>query len=256
MSVPGLDVDRELTAKTPARIQAMFDGIAPRYDLLNKLLSAGFDRRWRTRAVGALAPRGGERILDLCTGTADLALAVASQLGDPARLVVGLDFSADMLDVGRRKLVARARPAVLVRGDAVHLPMSSGVVDAVTVAFGVRNVVDLPAALREMRRVLRPGGRLVVLEFGLPGFPGLRAAYAWYLNYVLPRVGAWLSRDSQAYSYLPVSVGNFPAGERFVELVRTAGFERVEAVPLTAGIVYLYTAWRPCAAGDRGTQMV
>jgi len=237
-------VDRDLVDKDPGRIQAMFDGIAPRYDLLNRLLSAGFDRRWRARAVEALAPRGGETVLDLCTGTADLALAVASRGPDPAR-VVGLDFSAEMLDLGRQKVAAHGHPVALVRGDVVRLPMSSGVVDAVIVAFGVRNVVDLPGALREMHRVLRPGGRLVVLEFGLPTVSGLGAAYAWYLHRVLPRVGAWLSKDSQAYSYLPASVGSFPAGERFVEWVRTAGFEGVACLPLTFGIVYLYAARRP-----------
>lgn len=227
--------------KTPARIAGMFDRIARRYDLLNHLLSGGLDLYWRARAIRALGFRGGERVLDVCTGTADLALAA---LRGRAGYVLGVDFAHEMLRIGARKL-ERARVttvAPLVRGDAMRLPVASGSMDAVTVAFGIRNVVEPAVALADMRRTLKPGGRLAVLEFAMPTVPLLRSLYRWYFRRVLPLIGAVISRHDEAYRYLPESVGAFYTPAAFTALLREAGFARVTATPLTFGVVYLYVA--------------
>lgn len=224
----------------------MFDAIAGRYDLLNHLLSAGIDRRWRRKAIGSLRLTGRERVLDLCTGTADLALAAVE--ADPgAARVMGVDFAGAMLRVGLDKTRARrlAGRVTLVRGDAARIPATERSVDAVTVAFGIRNVQDTAGACREIFRVLTPGGRLAVLEFAIPTAPGVRAAYLWYFNQVLPRVGRMVSRHNAAYGYLPASVGAFATPDEFVTILRNSGFTDIKASPLTFGIVYLYTARRP-----------
>ena len=234
------------TDKTPARIAGMFDQIAPRYDVLNAVLSGGLDRYWRWRAIRSLGLTGQEALLDVCTGTADVALG-ALQRRDGAARAVGVDFAGAMLSHGVRKartagLEARLQ---LVRGDAMQLPAVTASVDAVTVAFGIRNVEQPAVACREMLRVLRPGGRLAILEFGLPRPALLRAAYLAYFQHVLPRIGRLVSRHTGAYSYLPQSVGAFPWGEAFAERLRSAGFEDVRHHSLTLGTVYLYTARRP-----------
>lgn len=231
--------------KSPERIAGMFDAIAGRYDLLNHLLSAGIDRRWRARAIRSLGLTGRERVLDLCTGTADLALAAADSTPGAAR-VLGVDFAGAMLRVGLEKVRSRQRDAVvsLVRGDAGRIPAADRCVDAVTVAFGIRNVQDTQAACDEIHRVLRPGGRVAVLEFAIPQTPGIRGAYLWYFNRVLPRIGQLISRHNAAYGYLPASVGAFASPAEFVTILRNSGFTRIDATPLTFGIVYLYTAQR------------
>jgi len=237
--------------KTPDRIAGMFDAIAPRYDLLNHLLSAGIDRRWRARAIASLQLTGGETLLDVCTGTADVALAAraagdASPAGRGAARVLGVDFSSAMLELGAKKVRAagESRRIVLARGDAMRLPVPDSTVDAATVAFGVRNVHRPEVACAELARTLRTGGRLAILEFSVPRLPGLRAAYQWYFTRVLPRVGRLISGHSGAYSYLPASVGSFPPPQDFMTILRKCGFDDVEAVPLTFGIVYLYTGRR------------
>jgi demethylmenaquinone methyltransferase/2-methoxy-6-polyprenyl-1,4-benzoquinol methylase len=241
-------------SKNPRRIAAMFDAIAARYDFLNHLLSAGIDRRWRARAVTALALAGGERVLDICTGTGDL--AIAARLATPgAARVVGVDFSQAMLEMGARKLgdARLGRAVSLIRGDATRLPVADASVDAVTIAFGIRNVEDAAAACEEMRRVLRPGGRLAVLEFSIPTTPVLRQIYLTYFNHVLPKIGRMFSRHNAAYGYLPASVGAFSTPAEFTATLGSLGFETVRAVPLTFGIVFLYTASRPLlnASGGR-----
>jgi demethylmenaquinone methyltransferase/2-methoxy-6-polyprenyl-1,4-benzoquinol methylase len=226
----------------------MFDAIAARYDLLNHLLSAGLDKQWRKRAVAALELAGGETVLDLCTGTADLALAAT---GGPrrARRVIGIDFSAAMLQLGQEK-ARRAAPTgpagataiTLVRGDATCIPLSNAAVDGATIAFGIRNVEQPAAACREILRVLRPGGRLVILEFSLPRSPMLRSFYRWYFRQILPLIGRVISRHPSAYTYLPESVEAFPSPEVFSDQLRAAGFGTVRAVPLTFGVVYMFVA--------------
>src|SRR5258705_885002 len=188
--------------KSPDRIAGMFDAIAPRYDLLNHLLSAGIDRRWRAAAIKSLKLSGGETLVDVCCGTADVALEARRGPSAAAR-VVGIDFSGAMLGLGRQKVgVARESDRIaLIRGDAMRLPMTSRSVDAATIAFGIRNVQRPDLACAELARVLRPGGRLAILEFGVPPLPGLKPLYLWYFTYVLPRVGRAMPGHCAAYSY-------------------------------------------------------
>ena len=236
---PSLPLD-----KAPHRIAGMFDAIARRYDFLNRLLSAGLDQRWRARAVDALGLTDGEVVLDLCTGTAELALALTASAG--AR-VVGVDFAGEMLRCGNRKVrqAGVSRRVRLVRGDAMCVPVSDAAVDAATIGFGVRNVQTPTVALTELNRVLRPGGRLAILEFGFPRTWLLRTTYRWYFRRVLPLIGKLVSRHESAYSYLPASVGTFWEPPVFCQVLTAAGFTGVTAVPLTFGVVYLYTATKP-----------
>jgi demethylmenaquinone methyltransferase/2-methoxy-6-polyprenyl-1,4-benzoquinol methylase len=228
----------------------MFDAIAERYDFLNHLLSAGLDKQWRRHAIDVLQLTGRETILDLCTGTADLALAAMTGAAR-ARRVVGIDFSGAMLQIGQEK-VRRAGPfepagretrnIAFVRGDATRIPVADASIDATTIGFGIRNVERPSAACREIARVLRPGGTLVILEFSLPRSPMLRNAYLWYFRRVLPLVGRLVSKHPSAYTYLPESVQAFPSPEEFSQELRHAGFGTVRAVPLTFGIVYMFVA--------------
>ena len=232
--------------KQPARIAGMFDAIAPRYDLLNHVLSAGLDVGWRAKAVRSLALRGGETLLDLCTGTADL--AIASVTASPgAAAVVGVDFAGEMLRLGRDKASRRGLgPRIrLIRGDAMRLPLADASVDAATVAFGIRNVEQPEAALADVFRVLRPGGRFAILEFGVPRLPGIRQGYLFYFRHVLPRIGSMVSGHDSAYAYLPASVGSFPEPERVMASLAATGFSQVKADSLSLGIVYLYSASKP-----------
>jgi demethylmenaquinone methyltransferase/2-methoxy-6-polyprenyl-1,4-benzoquinol methylase len=217
----------------------MFDAIAPRYDLLNHLLSAGIDRRWRTRAIQTLQLTGRETLIDVATGTADVALAATG-----AARVIGVDFAGAMLRLGLETVrrAGNAQRVILVRGDAMRLPIADGLADAVTIAFGIRNVQNPAVGCAEMARVLRRGGRLAILEFGMPRVPGFRAVYEWYFTRVLPFIGRRISGHGGAYSYLPASVGTFPPPAEFMTVLRQAGFADVRAVPLTFGVVYLYTA--------------
>lgn len=230
--------------KTPPRISGMFDAIAPRYDLLNRVLSAGLDQRWRQRAVDALSLGRDARVLDLCTGTADLAIAIAKRHRDAS--IAGIDFSGAMLRLGLGKVRAGelGRQIRLVRGDAARIPLANATCDAATIAFGIRNVAEPDRALEELSRVLRPGARLAILEFGQPRIPGIRTLYSWYFRYVLPLVGRIVSHHQSAYSYLPASVGTFPPPAEFAASIERHGFVSVRAVPLTFGIVYLYVASR------------
>ncbi len=218
----------------------MFDAIAARYDLVNRVLSGGLDQRWRARAVRALDLQPTDTLVDLCTGTADVALAAAPLAGR----VIGVDFSHEMLRLGLEKVRTRAlgNRIALARGDATALPLRASSADAAVISFGIRNVQEPAAALRELARVLRPGGRLAILEFGLPTSRPFRALYSWYANRLLPAVGRLISRHASAYDYLPESVSRFPPPEAFGRLLQANGFPHVEIVPLTLGVVYLYIA--------------
>jgi demethylmenaquinone methyltransferase/2-methoxy-6-polyprenyl-1,4-benzoquinol methylase len=228
--------------KSPDRIAGMFDAIAPRYDLLNHLLSAGIDKRWRAAAIRSLNLTGRDTVIDVCCGTADVALAAVRN----SSRVVGVDFSGAMLGLGLQKVKAagEASRIALVRGDAMRLPVADRSADAVTIAFGIRNVQRPDVACAEMARVLRPGGRLAILEFGVPRIPGIKPLYLWYFTHVLPRIGRAISGHGAAYSYLPASVGTFAPPAEFLATLCAAGFSDVRADPLTFGIVYLYTAVR------------
>jgi demethylmenaquinone methyltransferase/2-methoxy-6-polyprenyl-1,4-benzoquinol methylase len=233
------------TSKSPQKISGMFDAIAGRYDFLNHFLSAGIDKRWRTRAIRSLALSGRESVLDLCSGTADLAIAAVRATPSAAR-VVGVDFSSEMLRFGQRKLVKdRLTDRItLVRGDAMRIPLADGSVDAVTIGFGIRNVERLEVASAELHRVLKPGGRLAILEFAMPDVPVFRELYWWYATRVLPRIGRALSRNDFAYSYLPASIRTFATPEQLVKILRQAGFREIAPIRLMLGSVILYTARR------------
>jgi demethylmenaquinone methyltransferase/2-methoxy-6-polyprenyl-1,4-benzoquinol methylase len=227
--------------KSAGRVRRMFAEIAPRYDLLNHLLSMQADRYWRWRTVRLTAPQAGRPILDVCTGTGDLALAFFRKTRGAAT-IVGADFCREMLLVGQRKKRRRdARGAIaLVEADAQQLPFADDRFQVVSAAFGIRNVADADQGLREMVRVCEPGGRVAVLEFSLPRRP-LGAIYGWYFRRILPRVGQRLARnDQRAYNYLTESVGQFLADEAFVARMRAAGVKQVRSYRLTLGIATLY----------------
>ena len=220
---------------------AMFDKIAARYDAMNRVLSFGLDRGWRRRTVRALALGDHPRVLDLATGTGDLAIDIART--HPGAQVIGLDPSAQMLAVARRKLASRKLDdrVTLVIGDAQHLPYQSGEMDAVTIAFGIRNVPDRPMALREMARVVRPGGRVAILELGEPRRGFLARAARFHTRHVVPRLGALLS-GAREYRYLQRSIAAFPPSAEFAAIMGQAGLHVLEVVPLTFGVCTLYVA--------------
>lgn len=220
-------------------VEAMFDDVAPRYDLLNRLLSFGIDRMWRRAAIRLLRAEAPARILDVATGTADLAIAAAA-LG-PER-IVGVDLSEQMLACGWIKVqrLGLSETIALERGDAARLSFPDASFDAVLVGFGVRNFEHLQDGIREMRRVLRPGGVLVILEFSRPGALLIRKLYEVYSDVVLPFVGRLLSGNSGAYKYLPASVKVFPSGEDFLDELRQAGYVDLLCKPMTFGVVSLY----------------
>jgi len=228
-------------------VKDMFAAIAGRYDRLNSVLSLGLHHYWRWRTVAASALKRDAAILDLCSGTADLALAFARRAGP----VVATDFCDAMLVRGRRKAGRRRAPIAFALADAQRLPFRDGSFDVVSVAFGLRNVDCLAAALGEMYRVLRPGGVAVVLEFGQPRGAVFGPLYRFYARHLLPRIGGWLSGHSDAYAYLPRSAAVFPAGVRFVQAMQGQHFTEVQAHPMTGGVVYIYRAIRP--SGDDGS---
>jgi demethylmenaquinone methyltransferase/2-methoxy-6-polyprenyl-1,4-benzoquinol methylase len=223
--------------KSGRAIREMFAGVAPRYDLLNRLLSGRQDVAWRKAATRALAPKPGERVLDLCCGTGDQALTLARS----GARVVAADFCLPMLALTRTKEPPRgSQPLALATADALALPFPAESFDGVTVSFGLRNVADLDLSLREMARVLRPGGRAVVLECSLPRQAWIRGPYLFYFLRILPRIGRLLSPRASAYEYLPNSVLGFPNREAFTARMTAAGFEGATFRDLTLGTVCVY----------------
>ena len=225
-------------------VREMFDNIAPKYDLLNHTLSMSIDRVWRRRVVGEVRRAKPGRILDVATGTGDLAIAMARRIRDVQ--VLGVDLSEQMLAVARRKIEARGLDGriVLDRGDAERLAVADASVDVATVAFGVRNFGDLGAGLRELARTIRPGGKVVILEFSRPRNRVFRALYECYSYKILPRIGGLVSRDKRAYEYLPASVGEFPAPEEFMAMMARAGFRNCRARSQSFGIAQIYIGER------------
>ena len=222
-------------SRDPDAVREMFDGIAPRYDLANHLLSCGCDFVWRKRAAEIVAGWNPSAIVDLATGTGDLALALAKAL--PRSEIVGADFSEEMLAVAKAKGVRR-----VVTADALALPFADRSFDCLTIAFGLRNIEDWNAALREMARVLTTNGNLLVMEFSLPSMSILRTIYRFYLHRLMPIFGSFLTRKKTAYDYLGDSIEKFPGGEELLGLIEANGFRDASAEPLTGGIVTIYTA--------------
>jgi demethylmenaquinone methyltransferase/2-methoxy-6-polyprenyl-1,4-benzoquinol methylase len=226
-----------------AYVRSLFNSIAYRYDLLNHLLSGGIDLYWRRRAVEHLRSINPKAILDVATGTADFAIA-ALEL-NPDR-VVGVDIAEAMLARGREKISRKSLDGTitLMTGDAESLPFGNGEFDAAIVAFGVRNFENLDLGLREMRRVLRPGGKIVVLEFSRPSRFPLRQLYFFYFRRVLPVIGRLVSRSREAYTYLPNTVMKFPEGEEFMHILNRVGFRETAQRRLTFGIATVYEGTR------------
>ncbi len=221
-------------------VRGMFGRVAPRYDLLNRLLSFETDRywRWRTaRRVRDVLARPGARVLDLCCGTGDLMLQLERVAGRP---VFGTDFCHPMLTAARAKTSRRRKLSQVFEADALSLPLAAGSFDLITVAFGFRNLANYRAGLTELGRVLRPGGKLAILEFSTPPNPLFRALYRFYSLKILPVVGGWISGSRDAYRYLPESVRKFPKAGRLAAEMREAGFEPVEYFYMTGGIVALH----------------
>ena len=220
----------------------LFDRIAHRYDMVNHVLSGGLHRRWRRVALDFLPRDRDIYLLDLATGTGDLILTLCrSNLR--IRKAVGMDLSRNMLHLAEEKWRRKGMssvPALFLEGDARAIPAASGEFDAVTMAFGIRNVPDVDGVLKECHRVLKPQGKILLLEFSLPPSPFFRWIYLWYLRSILPRIGGWLSGEREAYLYLNQTIESFPCGEAFASLLVSAGFQAVQYHPLTFGIVTLY----------------
>lgn len=222
----------------------MFAGIAGRYDLLNHLLSGNTDKRWRRLVAEELRPSLGEGALalDVACGTGDLSFTLSAA---GSAQVVGVDFCRPMLEIAREKAEGREVSVPFMEGDALRLPFADEVFDVATIAFGLRNLSSVEGGLRELRRVVRPGGRVAVLEFSTPVVPGFRALFQFYFTRVLPRIGGLVSGSRGAYEYLPDSVSKFPDQKRLAALMRETGFEAVSYRNLTGGIAALHTGTRP-----------
>ncbi|HZS58542.1 MAG TPA: bifunctional demethylmenaquinone methyltransferase/2-methoxy-6-polyprenyl-1,4-benzoquinol methylase UbiE [Gemmatimonadaceae bacterium] len=235
-----------LAADKRQYVQRMFSEIAPRYDLLNHLLSFNVDRSWRRRAIAALAweRAPGGIYVDLCAGTLDVSLALATQPRFAGH-VLGADFAEPMLRAGSSKSATASGSISPVVGDALQLPLRDASAEGAIVAFGIRNVADLDAALVETFRILKPGARFVILEFSTPESPVIRAGYHAYFHHVLPTIGGVISGHGSAYRYLPDSVAHFPNGEDLAERMRSTGFTDVTWQSLTFGVAALHVGQRP-----------
>jgi demethylmenaquinone methyltransferase/2-methoxy-6-polyprenyl-1,4-benzoquinol methylase len=223
------------------QVEQMFDSIAPRYDLLNRLLSMGIDQSWRKKAIKSLEEVKPQYVLDVATGTADLAIAALKL--NPTH-VTGVDISNQMLNVGRVKIADKklAEKITLLQADSANLPFEDNKFDAITVAFGVRNFEFLQQGINQMYRVTRKGGKLAVLEFSKPKAFPFKQLYNFYFKYILPGWGGLISKSKLAYTYLPESVQHFPEGEQFATYLKNAGYTNIKIQPLTFGICTLYTA--------------
>lgn len=225
-----------------SQVSSMFNNIAKYYDFLNRLLSLGIDKRWRKKAVAQLADSNPKVILDMATGTADLALEAKRQLS-PEK-IIGIDISVNMLEIGRKKILKGGSEDVieLIEGDSVDIPYDNDSFDAAMVAFGVRNFADVQAGLKEMIRVLRPGAMLMVLEFSRPSIFPFKQLFNFYFKYILPLIGRITSKDKKAYAYLYESVQAFPEGNDFLNLLENLGLKNTTCKKLTLGICSIYTA--------------
>jgi len=237
--------------KSGDRVQKMFGEIAGRYDFMNHMLSGGIDIYWRSYTVRTVPINGDDPVLDVCTGTGDLAIAYW-KAGKGAVPVFGTDFTPEMLELAKKKfekLKGNANHGVeFSQADTQQLPFDDNTFQIVSVGFGLRNVADTEAGLNEMIRVAKPGGRIAVLEFSQPTLPILAGSYRWYFRNVLPRLGQMFARNNEdAYNYLPESVSEFPSGQALVDVMASCGLEQVSFKPLTFGIATLYVGHKPGA---------
>jgi len=230
----------ESDASKKEQISGMFDNIAPKYDLLNRVLSMGIDKSWRRKAVKTIQTIQPQTILDVATGTGDFAIMSASI---QPKKIVGIDISVGMLNVGIDKVKKKGLQDIITleKGDSENIHFDTDTFDAVTCAYGVRNFENLEKGLQEMCRVMRPGGRLAILEFSKPKSFPFKNIYNFYFNNILPMMGKSVSKDDSAYKYLPDSVKAFPDGQDFIDILTACGFKDVQARPLTMGITTLYT---------------
>ncbi len=225
-----------------AQVAELFNNIAGRYDFLNHFLSLGIDKGWRKKAIAEVATVKPTTILDVATGTGDMAIAAAKKIHP--KKIIGVDISEGMMDVGRKKIAGLnlQQLITLQTGDSEAMPFANGEFDAIMCAYGVRNFEHLEAGLTEMCRVLRPGGKLVILEFSHPTAPVVKQFYHFYFRNILPLLGRLVSKHIRAYTYLPESVMAFPEGKKFCEILKQCGFKDCKARPLTLGVTTLYTA--------------
>ena len=231
----------ELCINGANQIQAMFNAVAPKYDFLNRLLSVGCDRHWRKTAVSEFQSFEDKAFLDVATGTADIPLEIGKRYPKPTQ-IVGMDFSLSMLELGNKKISNNklSKAIKLIPGSAENIPFKDQSFDGVITSFGVRNFTDAKQGLGEMHRILKPNGKIVVLEFSFPKNMILQWLYRYYFEKILPITGRIISGHKIAYSYLPSSVVNFPQGETFKKMLECSGFKNISLKPLTLGIVTLY----------------
>lgn len=227
------------------QVSAMFDDIAPKYDFMNRFLSVGIDRSWRKKAIRLFEKDKPQRILDVATGTGDMAIRAAHML--QPKEIIGIDISEGMLEIGRQK-IARLNLGTkieLLSGDSETINFADATFDAVMVAFGVRNFEHLEQGLNEIYRVLKPGGQLVVLEFSKPVIPGVRHFYNFYMKRLAPQLAHWFRQNKKAYQYLNESAQAFPDRQQFVNILKTVGYSDTSFKPLSLGICCIYTGRKP-----------
>jgi demethylmenaquinone methyltransferase/2-methoxy-6-polyprenyl-1,4-benzoquinol methylase len=222
------------------QVEAMFNNIAPKYDFLNSILSAGIDKNWRKKALTTLKGSSIDKLLDVATGTGAFAIEAARLL--PVKQIIGIDISEGMLEIGKQRInkLNLSNTIQLLKADSENLPFNNNTFNAVTVAFGVRNFENLEKGLSEMHRVLTPGGKVVILEFSKPERFPIKQLYFFYFKNILPSIGKIVSKDDSAYHYLPQSVNNFPYGNNFKLIMQNCGYKNIEIIPLTFGIASIY----------------
>ena len=237
----------EVDGSKKQQVSKMFDNIAGNYDFLNHFLSLNMDKTWRRKMIAELNTVNPKNVLDVATGTADVAINTIKQLNINDLTIKGVDISAEMLNIGRKKIEKEglSERIELTLGDSEQLPYEGNKFDAVTVAFGVRNFENLERGLQEMHRVLRGGGKLVVLEFSKPTIFPFRQLYNFYFKYILPSIGKLTSKDNRAYTYLYESVQAFPDGDKFLTVLNKIGFKDIQCKPLTLGICSIYIGYKP-----------
>ena len=228
------------------QVSKMFDNIAKHYDFLNHFLSLGIDKVWRRKMIAELNDVQPQLILDVATGTGDVAINTIKQLNIKGLHIIGLDISPEMLNIGKKKIVTEGMSGTIdmIVGDSENLPFENNKFDAITVAYGVRNFENLERGLSEMQRVLKPKGKLVVLEFSQPRVFPFRQLFNFYFKNILPLIGKMTSKDNRAYTYLYESVQAFPDGDNFLKVLEKTGFKNTTCKPLTIGICSIYTAYK------------